>query len=173
MRNFLHFAPKCPYLKLRGGPVKKANCIICNMRKMKKRIKENVAKLWPWIPWFPIFLISLSCLCHWQEGSWAGTKDSRGRTSYPVRGSSTLLLSGILQRCTLRCCAKILMSYVWCREGNYIYQKSKNVYKYPPFKLEAKTIQNDQESWFRTFSQLDMRAWLHNVQLLFGCTNIL
>ena len=25
--------------------------------------------------------------------------------------------------------------YIWCREGDYIYQKSKNVYKYPPFKL--------------------------------------
>ena len=101
-----------------------------------------------------------SCLCHRQEGSWAGTKDSRGRTSYPVRGSSTLLLSGVLQRYNVLDISKlvhlytqiyiVLMSYVWCREGNYIYQKSKNVYKYPPFKLEAKTIQNDQESWFRT-----------------------
>ena len=111
MRGFLHFAPKCPYLKLRGGPVKKANCIICNIRKMKKRIKENVAKLWPWIPWFPIFLISLSCLCHWQEGSWAGTKDSRGRTSYPVRGSSTLLLSGVLQRYNVLDISKLVHLY--------------------------------------------------------------
>ena len=63
MRGFLHFAPKCPYLKLRGGPVKKANCFIFNIRKMKKRRKENDAKLWPWMPWFPIFLISPRVVC--------------------------------------------------------------------------------------------------------------
>ena len=37
MRGFLHVAPKRPYLKLREGATKKANCIICNIRNMKKR----------------------------------------------------------------------------------------------------------------------------------------
>ena len=53
-----------------------------------------------------------SCLCHGQEGSWAGTKDSRGRTSYPVRGSSTLLLSGILQRLNVFDISKLVHSDV-------------------------------------------------------------
>ena len=40
----------------------------------------------------------LGCLLRWQEGSWECTKDSRGRTSYPVSGSSS---RGILCNCAI------------------------------------------------------------------------
>ena len=56
--------------------------------------------------------------------------------------------------------------YIWCREGNYIYQKSKNVYKYPPFKL---CTSKNHLKWSGPLASL---IWEHDCTMCNDCLSV-
>ena len=56
--------------------------------------------------------------------------------------------------------------YIWCREGDYIYQKSKNVYKYPPFKL---CTSKNHLKWSGPLASL---IWEHDCTMCNDCLSV-